>query len=397
MTAPFIDTLDPQYDGALHLAHREARKQSWYAHTPLGLIVLRYDDVHWLLRDSRFREQGADALAAAGIAEGVLWDWFGQIISNQEGEDHRRLRRLVSQAFTPRRVAALRPMMRETARALLDGGFAAERCEFIEAFAAPYPVRVIGALLGVPDGDFERFHAWSRDLSLAFGSRIGVERPRIEAALGNLYEYVDWLLAQRRKTPADDLLTALLQAGDAGDRLRPEELRAMVTVLIFGGQDTTQCQLACAIATFADHPEQWDRLAASPALAKGATEEILRYEPAGSGSPRVACEDVERRGVSIEAGTVVLPSAPAANRDPEVYPEPDRFDIERTLTQPMLTFGGGEHYCLGASLARAEIEEALPLLARAMGSLACDGDIPWRQGALIRGPEQLPVRFCARD
>ena len=104
-----------------------------------------------------------------------------------------------------------------------------------------------------------------------------------------------------------------------------------------------------------------------------------------------------RDRVSIEAGTVVLPSAPAANRDPEVYPEPDRFDIERTLTQPMLTFGGGEHYCLGASLARAEIEEALPLLARAMGSLACDGDIPWRQGALIRGPEQLPVRFCARD
>jgi len=391
--APFVDTLSPAYDADIHAAHRSAREQSWYARTPLGLLVLRYDDVDWLLRDRRWRELGADALAGAGISDGPLWEWFGQILSNKEGAEHTRLRGLVSKAFTPRRVEKLRPVMRATALEFLDRFSGTGGCEFVSAFAAPYPVRVIGALIGVPPEDFARFHAWSRDLSLAFGSRIAEERPRIEAALGNLCDYVDGLLAARRRAPRDDLVSALLAVEEAGDRLGPDELRAMVTVLIFGGQDTTQCQLACAAATFAAHPEAWKRLAEKPALAAGAAEEVLRYEPAGSGSPRLALEDLEHNGLSIPAGTVALPSGPAANRDPAVYADPDRFDIERVHPQPMLTFGGGVHYCLGASLARAELQEALPLLARRMPALAADGPASWRRGALIRGPEELPLRF----
>ena len=130
-----------------------------------------------------------------------------------------------------------------------------------------------------------------------------------------------------------------------------------------------------------------------PELAASACEEILRFEPAGSGSPRVATEDVAYRGLAIEAGTVVMPSAPAANRDAAVYPEPERFDIERTHAQPVHTFGAGSHYCLGAALARAELQEALPLLARALRGLALDGEPTWRTGALIRGPEQIAVCF----
>ncbi|HVN36939.1 MAG TPA: cytochrome P450 [Myxococcota bacterium] len=393
MEAPFVDTSSPAYDADIHSAHRVARERSWYARAPFGLLFLRYDDVNWLLRDRRFRELGADALAGAGIREGPLWEWFGQILSNKEGAEHTRLRGLVSKAFTPRRVEILRPVMRGTALEFLDRFSADGACEFVSAFAAPYPVRVIGALLGVPPEDFARFHGWSRDLSFAFGSRIAEERPRIEAALGNLCDYVDGLLAARRRAPRDDLVSALLAVEEAGDRLSPDELRAMVTVLIFGGQDTTQCQLACAAATFAAHPDAWKRLAESPALAAGAAEEVLRYEPAGSGSPRLALEDLEHKGLSIPAGTVALPSGPAANRDPEVYADPDRFDIERVHPQPMLTFGGGVHYCLGASLARAELQEALPLLARRMPALATDGAASWRRGALIRGPEELPLRF----
>jgi cytochrome P450 len=391
--APFVDTLGPAYDADIHAAHRAARLRSWYARTPLGLLVLRYDDVEWLLRDRRWRELGADALAQAGIREGPLWEWFGQILSNQEGAEHTRLRGLVSTAFTPRRVEKLRPVMRATALEFLDRFTSSGACEFVSAFAAPYPVRVIGALLGVPPQDFARFHAWSRDLSLAFGSRIAEERGRIEAALGNLCDYVDGLLTARRRAPQDDLVSALLAVEEAGDRLSPDELRAMVTVLIFGGQDTTQCQLACAAATFAAHPEAWKRLAEAPALAASAAEEVLRYEPAGSGSPRLALEDIEHRGLAIPAGSVALPSGPAANRDPDVYADPDRFDIERVHPQPMLTFGGGVHYCLGASLARAELQEALPLLARRMPALCADGPATWRRGALIRGPEELPLRF----
>ncbi len=393
MAAPFIDTLSPEYDADIHTAHRAAREQSWVSRTPTGLIVLRYEDVNWLLRDRRWRELGSDGLVGAGITEGLLWEWFHQIMSNQEGLDHARLRRLVSQAFTPRRVEKLRPVMRAAADEFIDGFRSRGECEFVADFAAPYPVRVISALLGVPPEDFARFHAWSSDLSLAFGSRIAEERARIETGLGNLLDYVDGLLAARRREPRDDLMSALIAAEDDGDRLRPHELRAMITVLIFGGQDTTQCQLACAAATFAERPDSWAQLALEPDLAASATEEVLRYEPAGSGSPRVALEDMEHAGLEIAAGTIALPSGPAANRDPAVYPDPDRFDITRTHAQPMLTFGAGVHYCLGASLARAEIQEALPILARRLPRLEMAGEAVWRRGALIRGPELLPVRF----
>jgi cytochrome P450 len=314
-------------------------------------------------------------------------------MSNKEGEDHARLRRLVARAFTPKRVEGLRPLMRSTSHALLDKIVEQGSCEFVSEFAAPYPVRVISGLLGVPSEDFDRFHAWSRDLSLAFGSRIVSERLRIERALVSLNEYVDGLLAARSSRPEDDLISALVAVEEQGDRLTHAELRGLVTVLIFGAQDTTQSQLACAIATFIDHPDQWDRLAREPEAAIAAAEEILRFEPAGSGSPRVATEDIEYRGISIPIGTVVVPCGPAANRDPKIYPDPDRFDMTREHAEPMLTFGGGVHYCLGASLARIEIQEALVILSKRLPELAANGEAEWRVGSQIRGPETLPIRF----
>jgi cytochrome P450 len=395
VAVPSIDTLDPAYDLDIHAAHRAARERSWYATTPVGIIVLRYRDVQAVLHDRRWRELGPDALRMAGITSGLLWEWFHQIMSTQEGEPHARLRRLVSKAFTPRSVERLRPVIRATADEFIDRFAEARRCEFVSAFAAPYPVRVIGTLLGVPPGDFASFHAWSTDLSLAFGSRIAEQRPRIEAALLALSDYVDGLLAERRRAPRDDLISALIAVEEQGDRLAPEDLRAMVTVLIFGGQDTTQCQLACSLATFLRHPDQWELLAKDPEVAVTAAEEVLRYEPAGSGSPRVATEDLRHRELEIRAGAIALPSAPAANRDPEVYADPDRFDITRRHPEPMLTFGGGVHYCLGASLARAELQEALPILARRLPGLEADGAVEWRTQVLIRGPSRLPVGFAS--
>jgi len=256
-------------------------------------------------------------------------------------------------------------------------------------------VSVIGALLGVPPGDFAKFHAWSTDLSLALGFDTAAQRERIEAALVALSAYVGSLLAERRREPGDDLISALIAVEEQGDRLSPAELNAMVTVLIFGGQDTTQCQLACAIATFLRHGAQWELLAKDPDVAATAAEEILRYEPAGSGAPRVATEDFRWHDLEVKAGTVAHPSTPSANRDPAVYEDPDRFDVTRRLAAPQLTFGGGVHYCLGANLARAELQEALPILARRLPHLAADGSIEWRAQVLIRGPKRLPIRFTA--
>ncbi len=394
MRAPSIDLLDPAYDADIHTAHRRARERSWYATTPMGIIVLRHAEVLGVLRDRRWREQGRDALESVGITSGPLWEWLGQIMATQEGEDHARLRRLVSQAFTPRQVERLRPMMRRTAHALLDAVIGDAGCEFVSAFAAPYPVHVIGELIGVPATDLDRFHGWCSDLSLAFGPGIASERERIESALGDLSDYVDALLAERRHVPGPDLTSALIEVEEQGDRLSAAELRAMVTVLIFGGQDTTQCQLACAISAFLDSPEQWRLLAERPALAASAAEEVLRYEPAGSGAPRVATEDLVVNGLEIPGGTVALPSGPAANRDPAVYPDPDRLDITRQHAEPQLTFGGGAHYCLGASLARAELQEALPILAGRLGEIGSAGPIEWRRRALIRGPVHLPLAFA---
>jgi cytochrome P450 len=182
---------------------------------------------------------------------------------------------------------------------------------------------------------------------------------------------------------------------EAGDRLTADELRAMVTVLIFGGQDTTQCQLACAAATFAAHPDAWKRLAETPSLAASAAEEVLRYEPAGSGSPRLALEDLEHKGLAIPAGSVALPSGPAANRDPEVYADPDRFDVERVHPRPMLTFGGGVHYCLGAHLARLELTEALRVITARMPNARLAGPVPWKAISGITGPLSVPLEFDA--
>jgi cytochrome P450 len=241
----------------------------------------------------------------------------------------------------------------------------------------------------VPPRDFERFRAWSTDLSLAFSARIAEERARIERALAGLLDWADRLIAERRRTPGPDLISALIAAEESGDRLDAAELRALITVLIFGGQDTTQCQLACALATFVRHPDQWALLARHPELAAGAAEEVLRYEPAGAGSPRVATRDFQLHELAVEAGTIALPSGPAANRDPAAYPDPERFDITRRHGVPQLTFGGGEHYCLGAALARAELQEALPILARRLPHIAPAAEIEWRRQALIRGPERL--------
>jgi cytochrome P450 len=197
VSAPFIDTSDPAYDRDIHAAHRAARPHSWYARTPAGILLLTYEDVYAAVRDRRWRELGVDALRMAGIHSGLLWDWSAQIISNQEGERHTRLRRLVSQAFTPCSADRLRPIMRASANALLDAIAGAPECEFVDAFAAPYPVAVIGELLGVPPRDFERFRAWSTDLSLAFSSRIAQERARIESALAGLLDWADRLIAER--------------------------------------------------------------------------------------------------------------------------------------------------------------------------------------------------------
>jgi cytochrome P450 len=388
--AAFLNIVDPAFDPDAP-AVQAAREAGWYARTPLGYAVLRHAEVAALLRDRRLRQGGMESLAAQGIREGLLAEWMRTSLLTLEGEPHARLRRLISQAFTPRAVDRLRPTMRAVAHELLDAFAAAGACEFMAAFADPYPARVIAALLGIPQERFPQFQGWATDLGLLFGYTLARDRARIEAALLGLAACVDDLLAARRAAPGPDLLSALIAAEEAGDRLSDAELRALVTGLVFAGQDTTRNQLGCALTLFLAHPEQWARLAAEPALAPRAVEEVMRVRPTVPSIWRVAAEDFDFQGLRIPAGTFLSLFVATANTDPRVFGS-GRFDI--TLERPaQLTFGGGIHACLGAALARAELEEALPLLAARLRDLVPAGDVRWRPAMGIRGPLALPLRF----
>jgi cytochrome P450 len=389
---PYLDVMDPAFrpDSA---EVRVARAAHWCARTPMGFAVLRYDKLAALLVDRRLRQGTYQFLTAQGLTEGPVVEWMSSIILSVEGDDHTRLRRLVSRAFTPRAVAELRPRMREIAHELVDRFLGDGRVDFVEAFADPYPARVICELLGVPPEQHDAFRGWANDLGLAFSFTAAANVERIEAALLGLYAATDVLLAQRRARPTGDLLSALIAAEADGDRLSTEELRTMVAALLFAGQDTTSHQLGSGIATFLRHPEQWALLARRPELAAQAVEEVVRVAPTVPITGRVAAEDLEVDGVTIPAGSHLSMFLAAGNTDPAAFgADPDRFDITASR-RPPLTFGGGLHYCLGAHLARVEMAEALPLLARRLGPIEPDGDPTWRPATGIAGPVTLPIRF----
>jgi hypothetical protein len=259
------------------------------------------------------------------------------------------------------------------------------------AFADPYPARVIAELLGIPDDQFDDFLGWANDMGLGFSPAVAEELDRIETALAGLYACCDELVARRRHEPGDDLISALVAAADDGGRLTGDELRIMVSLLVFAGQETTRNQLGLAMTTFAAHPDQWRLLAQRPELAGTAVEEVMRVSPTTPIVGRIATEDFTFQGVDIPAGTHLALLLAAANAEPDTFGAAP-FDI--TAQRPaQLTFGGGIHYCLGTWLARIEMREALPILAARLPNIAIAGPFTSRPQAGITGPITLPLRW----
>jgi cytochrome P450 len=259
----------------------------------------------------------------------------------------------------------------------------------VAAVARPYPSLTIASVLGAPQQDAERLHAWSSWVQRQFDIRaLETSREDIERAVTEVEDYVTRLLEARRAAPADDLISELLAARDQGDRLSAAECVQLVTNLLAGGIDTTAGQLAHAIRLFAGHPAQWALLAAEPALVPRAVEEVLRFEPVTPFTARICLEQVEHRDVVFPAGTIVAVSAERANRQHE---DGETFDITTPREGRLLTFGAGTHYCLGANLARAELEEALAFLTPRTAGLALDG--PPQLGGVegVYGVDKLPV------
>jgi cytochrome P450 len=374
-----------------HQLIRQARRHGPIAVGPHGPEVLTYDLVRTVLRDDRFGMPKGLGLAAQGITSGELWDIAVKGLLSLDGAEHRRQRRLVSRAFTPKAAERLRTICADVITELADLHSPAGRCDVVADIARQYPIPIICALLGTPREDWHLFSDWADDIFKLFDWNLANDAPDIVRAWTELEAYLDEMVGQRRHVRTDDLLSDMMRAEVDGDRLTHDELLTLTATLLMAGTDTTRNQLAAAVQVFCDHPDQWTLLAERPEFAHQAVEEVMRYAPVIFTTMRVAHHDVELGGVTIPAGTLVIANTAAANRDPAVYDEPDRFDITRGGAPAMLTFGGGIHYCLGAHLARIELAEALTTMARRMPDIRRAGPAPWKPLTGITGPVSLPV------
>ena len=398
-----LDLPAVEFDFADAEEHRNAllalSKESWIAKGVFAYPIFRYEDCVAILRDKRWHSAAALAAEAFGVNDPRLKERRRESILSAEGDVHTRLRRLVAPSFSPRAADRLRPFMREVMNSLIDPVAKNGKCDLATDICDPYPIPIICELLGAPKKDWQLFSRWAEDVLRIFNATASEELDVIFKAQDELGEYTRQLIADRRSRPADDLITSLIAAEEAGDKLDEAELEMMVEAVIVGGTDTTRNQLGCSIALFAEHPEQWKLLAEQPELAGKAVEETMRYFGAVRATGRFASEDIEYKGVLFPKGTLVTPSLSIANRDETVFNDANVFDITREPAgQPQMTFGSGIHYCLGAALARAEQQEALPIMAQRMRNLRIDGVVTWKPSTVaIFGPENMPIAYDVKE
>jgi cytochrome P450 len=368
--------------------------------TPIWFVT-RYDDaVAVLLDDERFVRDPALALTPDELNDANLgmlgaFAFIEQHMLNRDGDDHRRLRRLVTKAFTPRMVEQLRPRIQEIADELIDRVEARGEMELVEEFAFPLPITVIAELLGVPATDRDRFRTWSNAIVTP---ALGPEAlARFSELMSEFVAYLHALFEERRADPGEDLVSALLQAEDGGDTLSEHELFSMVVLLITAGHETTVSLIGNAVLALLGHPDQLEALRGDPELVPNAIEELIRFDgPVERSLNRWAATDVELGGHTIRRGESVIVILGSADRDPTRFEQPDVLDVTRAPSGRHIGFGRGSHYCLGAPLARLEAEVALTTLLRRLPrlSLAVPPDgVAWRPVPLFRSLVALPVRF----
>jgi pimeloyl-[acyl-carrier protein] synthase len=392
-----FNPMDPEFLADPYPTYHRLRAEDPVHHSPLGFWVLtRYEDVSSVLRDPRFVKEPLAALVAARFGAEVPRG-VGLSMLDRDPPDHTRLRSLVSTAFTPRVVEGLRPRIQQIVDDLITRAEAAGGMDVIEEFAYPIPVNVICEMLGVPVADHERFRGWSLDIARGLDSiwlPPDSEIPRRSAASRHaISDYFRGLIAQRRASPRSDLLSALIAAEAAGDKLSEEELVATCILLLIAGHETTVNLIGNGMLALLRHPAELRRLRESPGLITSAVEELLRYDGPVQRTARVASADATIGGRTIAKGDMVMPFIAAADRDPAQFPEPDRLDLSRSDNRH-IAFGWGIHFCLGAPLARIEGQIAIDALVRRLPGLELATHEPeYRQSLTLRGLKTLPVKF----
>ena len=393
---------DPAFIANPYPAYRELRETAPVWRSPFGRSFLtRYEDSNTLLRDRRLgkdysepealiRRFGPTAMDEPAVIE------LSHMMLMKDPPDHTRLRGLVTKVFTARKIEDMRPGIQALVDGLLDKVQARGEMDAIRDLAFPLPVLVICELLGIPEEDRARFVTAS-----ASGAALLNPVPPTREELDRANEgtratgaYFEALFEKRRAGPGDDLLSLLVQAEEAGDRLTTNELRANVSLLFAAGHETTVNLIGNGIWSLQNNRDQWDALRADPSLIPNAIEEILRYECPVQAVARVAAEPIAFGGIEFQKGELIVALIGAANRDPDVFPDPDRLDVTRERLKP-LSFGGGIHFCIGAQLARIEAEIAFRSLLERMPDLTLtERDIPrWRESFTLRGLTHLPARW----
>ncbi|WP_447008544.1 cytochrome P450 family protein [Saccharothrix isguenensis] len=400
-----LDVLGPEYFADPHAFHARMRGQAAATEVVLprgtrAWLITRYEEARQALADQRFSK---DYRAFPEVMR------RNQVGSNESGEfdqslmrhmlnmdppDHTRLRKLVTKAFTVRRVEQLRSRVQEITDGLLDGMAGEAEVDLVEALSFPLPITVICEMLDVPMDERDDFRVWS---NILVGGG-GPDADAVPVAAGRMADYLTRLVDHKRANPGDDFFSELVHADEEGDRLDQLELISMAFLLLVAGHETTVNLITNGVLLLLRHPDQAAELRADRSLLPGAVEEFLRYEsPVNQATIRVTLADVEVGDVVIPKDSVAVVSLNGANRDGARFPDPDRFDITRPAGGH-LAFGHGVHYCLGAPLARMEGEIAIgSLLDRYDLTLAADPEsLRWRQGTLMRGLESLPVSLTPR-
>ena len=353
-----LPQLDMLVSDEAHPRYAELRPAR-LAVSPTGFLgFLRYDDALAVLSNQHLRPMALEGLDFAGVTDGPLRRFFEHILFTQEGPEHQRLRRLVASAFSPRAVDRLRLSVRDHLGHLLDPVVERGSGELVEEICKPLAITTLCDLLGVPREDIPNFQHWAGGMGLAFGILTPEARQVVETALEGISAYAETLIDRRRLQPGDDLISDLIRAEEEGERLTTEELLATVTNMLFAGYDTTYRQISLALMCLARNESNWVGLATDPTFGGAFADEALRLEPIAHSTIRLALADTEINGIRIAAGMTVEPMIAAANRDPSVFDDPDRF-IPGRKGPRALSFGQGIHTCLGAALARLEVAEAL--------------------------------------
>jgi len=392
-----FNPMDPEFLADPYPTYHRLRVEDPVHHSPLGFWVLtRYEDVSSVLRDPRFIKEPLAALVAARFGAEVPRG-VGLSMLDRDPPDHTRLRGLVSKAFTPRVVEGLRPRIQQIVDGLIARAQAVGSMDVIEEFAYPLPVNVICEMMGVPVKDHERFKGWSLDIARGLDSiwlPPDSDIPRRSAAARHAISgYFRELIAERRATPRGDLLSALIAAEEAGDKLSEEELLATCILILIAGHETTVNLIGNGVLALLRHPDELQRLRQTPALIASAVEELLRYDGPVQRTARVASEDATIGGRTIRKGDMVMPFIGAADRDPAQFSDPDRLDLARGDNRH-IAFGWGIHFCLGAPLARVEGQIAIDTLVRRLPRLELATESPeYRQSLTLRGLKTLPVKL----